>query len=78
MPQSAPEGTPAGDKGPGSWALHIRGAARRTRCRVLQKVRVHQHSAQAELESPTTAAELIVIVVSNQTGEPVLRTFAEG
>lgn len=78
MPQFPPAGIPAGNKGPGSWALHVRSAARRTRCRVLQKVRVHEQGAHPEIEMPTMAAELIVIVVSNQTGESVTRTFPEG
>jgi hypothetical protein len=78
MPKSSPEGTPTGDKGPGSWALHIRGAAWRTRCRVLRKERVHELDAQPGIEMPTIAAELIIMVVSDQFGEPLQRTFPEG
>jgi len=78
MPESAPDSTPAGDKGPGSRALHIRVAARRTGCRVLHKVRVHKQGVQPRTEMPTMAAELIIIVFSDQFGEPVQKTFPEG
>jgi hypothetical protein len=78
MFKSSPDGTPADGKGPGSWALHIRGAARRTGCRVLQKVQVHEHEGQPGIEMPTMDAALIIIVVSDQFGEPVQRTFPEG
>jgi hypothetical protein len=78
MPESSPDGTPAGDKGPRSWALHIRVAARRTGCRVLQKVRVHEQGAQPRIEMPTMDAQLIIILVSDQFGESVQRTFPEG
>ena len=78
MPESSPEGTPAGDRGSGSWALHIRAAARRTRCSVLQKVPVHPEAAYPRIEMPTIDAKLIIIVVSDQSGDPVRTTFPEG
>lgn len=79
MPESSPEATPAGDRRPRSWALNIRATARRTGCRVLQKVRVHDQAAPPRIEMPTVDAKLIIIVVSDQQpGDPVGRIFPEG
>jgi hypothetical protein len=77
MPKPPSEGAPAAGRGLGSWALYIRGAARRTGCRVLYKVRVHEQVAQPRIEMPTMNAELIIIVVSGQFREPIQKTFPE-
>jgi len=71
MPKSSPEGTPAAGKRSRSWALHIRGAVRRTACRVLHNARVHEQRSQPRIETPTMNAELIIIVVSGQFDEPI-------
>jgi hypothetical protein len=77
MPESSPEGTPAGGRGPESWALQVRSVAHRTGYRVLRKVRAHDRATEPRIEMPTMHAELIIIVASDQFGEPIHESSPE-